>query len=96
MILSGIATHIYNERNEKILQIEMERERIRLGYAKADVVEDEELEPLDPDSELGEIVREVALLSGDSGAEGDDEEAYSQDTNSPIHHRVKTFSLNNM
>ena len=33
-------------------------------------------------------MREVALLGGDSGAEGDDEEALSQlsrDTNSPLH-----------
>ena len=45
-------------------------------------------------------VREVAMLGGESGAEGDDEEAlslYSRDTNSPLHiQRVKTFSLNNM
>ena len=77
MIFSGIATHFYNEKQEKLLQAEMKRERIKLGYADPEA-EDEELEPLDPDSELGELVREVALLGGESGAEGDDEDAYSQ------------------
>ena len=32
MILSGIGTHIYNEKQDKEAQAEMERERIRLGY----------------------------------------------------------------
>ena len=72
------------------------RERIRLGYADPEA-EDEELEPLNPDSEILEIVRECNLLSCDSGAEGDDEDLGSQETtNSPIQRRVKTFSLNNM
>ena len=59
MILSGIGTHLYNEKQEKILKAEIERERVRLGYAKADEDDGdgEELQPLDPDSELGEIVR---------------------------------------
>ena len=93
--MSGIATHIYNAKQEKVLKAELERERIRLGYADPEA-EEEELEPLNPDSELVEIVRECNMLSCDSGAEGDDEGLGSQDTNSPLQKRVKTFSLNNM
>ena len=86
VILSGIATHIYNAKQEKVLKAELDRERIRLGYADPDA-EEEELEPLNLDSELVEIVREVNLLgqlSCDSGAEGDDEDVGSQESNSPI------------
>ena len=96
MILSGIGTHIYNEKQEKIMKAEMERERRLLGYADPDADDDEEEQLLHDDggsgveSELGEIVREVALLSGDSGAEGDDERAESRDTTSPLQHRVNT------
>lgn len=83
VILSGIATHIYNAKQEKVLKAELDRERIRLGYADPEA-DEEELEPLNLDSELGEIVRECNLLSWDSGAEGDDEDVGSQETNSPI------------
>ena len=86
VILSGIATHIYNAKQEKVLKAELDRERIRLGYADPEA-DEEELEPLNLDSELVEIVRECHLLgqlSCDSGAEGDDEDVGSQETNSPI------------
>ena len=95
VIMSGIATHIYNAKQEKVLKAELERERIRLGYADPEA-EDEELEPLNPESEILEIVRECNILSCDSGEEGDEEDLGSWETISPIQHRLKTFSVNNM
>ena len=92
--MSGIATHIYNAKQEKVLKAELEKERIRLGYADPEA-EEEELEPLNPESEILELVRECHMLSCDSGEEGDEEDVGSWETISPIDQRVKTFSLNN-
>ena len=69
VILSGIGTHFWQEGQEKEFQAEMVKERvslpdiiysslalvqIRLGY-DSPVADPEELEPFNPDSELGEI-----------------------------------------
>ena len=62
VILSGLGTHIYNERQEKIMNAEFERERRLLGYGDP---EDEDEEMAEPEADAKEEQDELRRAGED-------------------------------